>query len=266
VGQARAVIGLTLVSVVAGAASPAFDLAQIQARGKLRVIAAEGEQPEEFAFQAQGRHGFEREMLEGFATLHHLGFEVVKVKTWDDRIPALLRGDGDVIVALTDTEARRKQIAFTTETLPARHLVVTAGSRPPVNTLDELRALAHVGVVKATSWAEAAREAGVSSAHLEEFDELDALLGALRAGAIDATVMSVSDYTLAAKRHPGLKAGLFVGPPRHQAWGVRKEDTELLKAMDDYISNLRRTPSWSRLIVGYFGEESLKVLGRAREQ
>jgi ABC-type amino acid transport substrate-binding protein len=241
-----------------------LDLAQLQARGSLRVIAAEGEQPEEFSLAPSGEPGFEREMLEGFARVQHVKLEIVRVASWDERIPALVRGDGDVIVGLIETEARRRLVEFTSETIPARHLAVNEKPRTPIASVEDLRK-EHVGVLKGTSWAQAAADAGVPPSLLENFDALEPLLDALKSGRIGATVMSVSDFTLAAKRHPGLQAGVFLGPPVHQAWAVRKEDRELVQAMNVYIDNFRKTPSWSRLIVKYFGEDALSVLGRARE-
>ena len=261
----RAVFGVLLVGALPAFPSHSLDLEAINMRGTLRVIAAEGVQPEEFSFQEGGNPGFEREMVEGFARLQQLKIEVIRVKNWDERIPTLLRGDGDVIVGLTETEARRKLIDFTAETIPTRNVVVSHVPHSRVNTVDDLRK-EQVGVLKGSSWAQAAVDAGVLPSRIDSFDELALLLEALKRGRVGATVMSVSDFTLAAKRNTGLQAGAFLGPPGHQAWGIRKEDKELAKAMSAYIKNLRRTSSWSRLIIKYFGEEALRVLGRAADQ
>ena len=214
------VLGGIVLGMALNAPSPGGDLANLAARGSIRVIAAEGEQPEEFSFQLGGDAGLEREMLEGFATLHHLKLEIVPVRGWDERIPALLQRQGDVIVALTETEERRKLVSFTVETIQARHVVVSHKPHPALATLEQFRAQ-RVGVLKATSWAQAAIDAGVPSGKIEFFEELEPLLGALKSGRIGATVMSVSDFTLARRREPGLEAGVFVGPPRHQAWAIR---------------------------------------------
>jgi hypothetical protein len=32
------------------------------------------------------------------------------------------------------------------------------------------------------------------------------------------------------------------------------------------VDNLRRTPSWGRLAVTYFGDDALNLLGRARKE
>jgi len=42
-------------------------------------------------------------------------------------------------------------------------------------------------------------------------------------------------------------------------------ETELRRALDSYLTSLRKGTSYSRLIVKYFGNDALRVLGRARE-
>lgn len=248
--------------ILAASAAPAVDLPEVQARGSLRVIAAEGEQPEMFDFEGDpAKPGLEREMLEGFARLKRLEFQVVKVKTFADRIPALLRGDGDVVVGLVETPERRRQVAFTAEVLPVRHVVVSHKPAPPIRSLTELRQK-RVGTIEGTSWARETHAAGVPSAQIHAFSDTEPLLRALAAGRIDAVVMAVSDFTLAAGRYPGLEAGTSVGEPAKAAWGVRKQDLLLRAELDAHLELLRSGASWNRLILTYFGDKALTVLGR----
>ena len=60
--------------------------------------------------------------------------------------------------------------------------------------------------------------------------------------------------------------GVFLGPPGALAWAVRKGDRTLLAALDDYVASMRRTSTWSRLVVKYFGDEAPEILKRAREE
>jgi lysine/arginine/ornithine transport system substrate-binding protein len=255
---------LMMLSAAALVALPAaaVDLPEIQARGTLRVIAAEGEQPEMFDFDGDpAKPGLEREMLEGFAALKRLKLEVVPVKTFADRIPALLRGDGDVIVGLVDTAERRKQIDFTAEVLPVRHLVVTQKPATPIRSVEELRKR-KVGTIRGTTWARETLAAGVPESRVEYSPDTEPLLSALAAGRVEAVVMTISDFTLALGRHPGLEAGTFLGEPSRAAWGVRKPDAQLKAELDAYIDNLRTGASWNRLVLKYFGENALTALGR----
>jgi membrane-bound lytic murein transglycosylase F len=259
---APALLPLFLLLTAAPAASPT-DLPEIEARGSLRVIAAEGEQPEMFDFDGDpAKPGLEREMLEGFARLKRLNLEIVPVKAFSDRIPALLRGEGDVIVGLVDTAERRKQIAFTAEVLPVRHIVVTHKPGPPVRTVGELRKR-KAGTIKGTTWARETLAAGVPESQVEYFPDTEPMLEALSAGRVDAVVMTLSDFVLATDRHPGLEGGMLLGEPAHAAWGLRKRDAKLRADLDAYIANLRSGASWNRLIVTYFGDKALSALGRA---
>jgi membrane-bound lytic murein transglycosylase MltF len=63
-----------------------------------------------------------------------------------------------------------------------------------------------------------------------------------------------------------LEAFASLGPPGALAWAVRKEDRALLAALDEYVTRVRHTPTWSRLVVKYFGDEAPEILRRAREE
>ncbi len=257
------ILALLLAVPVLCPTAAAVDLPEIQARGSLRVIAAEGEQPEMFDFEGDpAKPGLEREMIDGFAHLKRLKLEVVKVKTFADRIPALLRGDGDVVIGLVDTPERRRQIDFTIEVLPVRHVVVSSKPHPVVSSLDALRSR-KVGTIKGTTWARETTAAGVPESQIEYFSDTDPMLDALTEGRIEAAVMTLSDFTLATTRRPTLESGVALGTPGSAGWGVRKQDTKLRAEIDRYIENLRSGPSWNRLIVVYFGERALSALGRA---
>jgi polar amino acid transport system substrate-binding protein len=254
--------GLVLLLATLPASASAVDLPEIQARGTLRVIAAEGEQPEMFDFDPDpAKPGLEREMLEGFAGLKRLKLEIVPVKAFAERIPALLRGDGDVVVGLVDTAERRRQIDFTGEVLPVRHVVVTHQPAAPIRSVEELRRK-KAGTIRSTTWARETLAAGVPEAQVEYFPDTEPMLQALASGRVEAVVMTVSDFTLAAGRRPGLEAGVFLGEASRAAWGLRKQDPKLKAELDAYLQNLRSGASWNRLIVKYFGEKALTALGR----
>ncbi len=254
---------LTAAFAVGARPGAAADLTALKARGVLRVIVASDEQPEMFALKPGVEPGFDRELLEGFARLNRIRLEPV-VLPFDDSIPALLREDGDVIIGLVDTEARRKKIDFTTEILPTRTIVLTRRPQPSITTLDALRA-ARVGVVAGTSWVDATLAAGVPQARLESYDDLASALAALKAKKIAATVVSLVDATLAIRKDPELQAGVALGTPGRACYGLRKGDVELRQALDTYVDSMRKAGTWSRLVVKYFGDRALAVLGKAKE-
>ena len=239
-----------------------LDLPEIEQRATLRVIVTEDEYPERFSLDTATDPGFERELLEGFAKVHGLEIEVVRVDGFGETIPALLERRGDLIVGIDATPARRERLAFTSEVLPARLLVVTHSSTPEVATIHELDSR-RVGLLNDTSWAKAALDAGVSKDVVVPFEDHVLLFDALESGDVTATVMSVTDFALELKTRPKLQPGAFVGPSLSAAWGVRKDDPLLKKALDAFLA-VAREGTQARLAVKYFGLKAAEVFRTSR--
>jgi ABC-type amino acid transport substrate-binding protein len=85
-------------------------------------------------------------------------------------------------------------------------------------------------------------------------------------GKITATVLGVEDALVARRADAELQLGGFIGPRQGLAFAVREGDPALLAALNAYIGNLRRTPSWNRLVVKYFGDLALEILREAQKE
>ena len=230
---------------------------------RLRVLVAADEDPEMFSFEPGSPPGLEREMIESFARLHGLRLEVVPVTNFEQIIPILTAGQGDVILGIVDTEARRAQVGFTEELLPTRHVVATVASRGSVQSVEQLR-IQKVGVVTGSSWAEAAAQAGVPANRTVPFVDSRDMVQALLSGQITAVVMEISSLALVQKKHPELRASLFLGPPGRHAWAIRKDDTTLRDQLNQHIRMLKGSGTWGHLLGRYLGPESMALLASAR--
>jgi polar amino acid transport system substrate-binding protein len=242
------------------------DLAEIQQRGTLRLLVIlDDDEPEFVSPKADGAPGFDRELVDGFARLHQLKVELVPAADWSALVPTLLQGRGDLIVGrFTATESRRKSIDFTAETFPTRSVVVTRKPHRVVATLEELRQ-EKVTILKGTAMGDQLLELGVPAANIDYSIPAGGIPEALKAGRITCTVHDVPTAIVTQREDPDIQIGVFVGPPMSYAYGVRKDAPELLKALNDYLSNFRRSPTWNRLVVKYFGPAALDVLQTARQ-
>jgi ABC-type amino acid transport substrate-binding protein len=249
-----------LLLMAAGA--EAADLEDIRKRGELRVLAADDESPLWFSFKSEGEPGFEKEVLAGFARVHKLKFTLVPVVRWEEAIPDLVSGRGDVLAGINTTGARRKLIEFSDELLPAKNVVVTRKPRSPVRTLERLRA-ERVAVAPATTWWDAVVAARVPAAQVVKVDDAAEAFASLREGKATATVLDLVDFFFERRKDPALEMGMTLGDTLSSSWGVRKSDPALREALNAYLRDLRKSQTWSRLIVKYFGEDALAVLGRA---
>jgi ABC-type amino acid transport substrate-binding protein len=254
----------TLLSFTLAAGNAAgADLAAVKQRGALRVLVVEGS-PRFFAIPDEAPPGLDREILSGFASLQKVRLTVVPVKSWDALIPALVNGEGDIAAGgITVTEGRAKIVAFTSEVFPSREVVVTRKPRKPVTTLETLRT-ERVGTIKGSSMAAALSEARVPPANIEDNLISGRMEESLKGGRITAIVLGIEDAIVAQQADPELELGLFLGSRKSLAFAVRKDTPELLRALDAHILNVRRTPTWNRLVVKYFGTAALEILQRSQ--
>ncbi len=257
-------LALGLLAWVAPAATgQANDLAEVQKRGTLRILAVLSEEEHYFVSDSP-RGGFDWELLEGFARLHKIKLELVPVSGWDRLIPALVKGRGDVIAGgFTDTEARRKLIQFTAETFPTRSVVVSRKPGRRIGTLDELKA-ERIGTLRGSFMYDDLVAAGIPAARIDDSIATGGIPQALKEGRISAGVDGIEAALIASARVPDLQIGLFLGRPASLAYGVRKEDAQLLVALNEYVANVRRTATWSRLAIKYFGASAPEILKKAR--
>ena len=261
----QAMSACLMAATLSAASIRAEDLPQLTERGTLRVLVVLSD--EEFFFYSTKPGtppGFDRELLSGFADKHKVKLEAIPVPGWDVLIPWLLKGKGDVIAGgFTATAGRRKQIAFTSEVFPTRTVVITRKPHRVVSSVGELKE-EKVGTIRGTMMVEELAAAGVTNVDVSL--EAGQFVRALKEKKITAAVDGVEAALRAKLADPDLQIGMFVGPPGSLAYGVRKEDTELLQALDTYVNTMRKTPAWSRLAVKYFGEAAPEILREARKE
>jgi ABC-type amino acid transport substrate-binding protein len=251
--------------LLAAHAAGAADLDGIVRSGRLRVI-VERSDVDASAIFAKRANDFEREILDSFAAKQQLKVALVEVGSAQERIAALSAGRGDVIGGLVVTPERSRQVRFTAEIFPVRHVVLTRRPQAAVATVAQLHGM-RVGTVPGTSWAEELRAVKMPAARIDaSYKTPDVLVAALLDGRVEAIVLSTRYAILARQRQPDLELGLMLGKASSVAYAVRPDQPVLAAALDEHIGALRRTPAWSRLVIKYFGDAGLEVLQRAREQ
>jgi polar amino acid transport system substrate-binding protein len=253
-----------LTAIVQAGILSADDLPEIGARGVLRVAIDPQLRPEVFTFQSGEASGFEGEMVQAFAGLHRLKVEIVNVPDVAGRFTALLAGKADLVIAIAATEPRRKQVSFTTEVFPGGVVLVTRPPHPAITALDQLRGK-RVGVFKGSNGADVAAAALPPEAKLDDsFMSNDAVLLALRTGEVDAMAAGLGGSFLNKRKDPSLEVGLVLAPSPGPGWATRKDAPQLFKAAEEFLFNLRQTPTWNRLVIKYYGEVALEALRKAR--
>ena len=257
---------LLALSLVLPVSTEGEDLPEIKQRGVLRVLAVlQTPTPEFFSVDPKQKPGFDREVLDGFGKAQGLKVEFVPLASWDQLVPALLEGKGDMIAGrVSNTPARAKLIDFTDEVFPTRDMIFNFAPAPAVTTREQLLALPRVGSLRGSSMVESLRQAGVPEGKIAypEVPESYPLL--VERGEFPAGAWVLEAAMVWQQAHPGLQIGMFLGEPQSLAYGVPKGTPQLLAALNDHIRLVKQSGTWNRLTVEYFGAQAPAILKRAR--
>ncbi|MDP3234404.1 MAG: transporter substrate-binding domain-containing protein [Myxococcales bacterium] len=183
----------------------------------------------------------ELELLEAFAERHGLSLERVAVERFDELIPALLEGRGDVIAAgLTVTAARQKLVSFTRPTEVVDEVLVARAVDAGVpKTLSEL-AGATVHVAKGSAFVEslqalAAKGIALRVEEVEGALAPDQLAWEVSRGLKRFTVVDSRRYEAITNYTKGLVAPLTITSGRPIALALRHDATALRAKLDAFL-------------------------------
>jgi membrane-bound lytic murein transglycosylase F len=215
------------------------DLKQIRWRRELRVLLPNMRTALSYAPDAASSHEYEIELVKRFAEKHYLELDWVPVDRWDDLIPALLAGKGDLIAAnITVTESRKNKVAFTVP-------IDTVRERLVVRVGDEIKTPAdlvgrEVAVRERSSFADLIKEfrkqhAGIELRLLPEHIPAYAVLSGVSSGEFDIAAVDITQLEAQSEQWPDLKVVDGLTRDSIIAWGVNPGATELLEALNSFL-------------------------------
>jgi membrane-bound lytic murein transglycosylase F len=215
------------------------DLKQIRWRRELRVLLPNLRTALSYPPDDASSHEYEIELVKRFAEKHYLELDWVHVDRWDDLIPSLLSGEGDLIAAnMTITESRRGKVAFTVPIDTVREkLVVRIGD--DVKSPEDLVGR-EVAVRERSSFWDLLKEfrnqhAGIELRLLPEHIPAYAILSGVSRGEYDIAAVDISQLEAQSELWPDLK--VIDGLTRDSiiAWGVNPESRNLLAALNSFL-------------------------------
>lgn len=214
------------------------DFSQIKASNTLRIITWQG--TESYMPRAGSPPNVELEYLQQFADENKLDIELVPLKKFDELIPALLAGKGDIIAAnLSITQQRKKQIKFTNSFSETTEYLVMAKDAKP---LASGKALAgrEVAVQEGTAYILTAK--GLAKYHpklkiKKVPGELgrDEMMDKLASGEYDLTILDGNQLSTMLRYRSDIKKSLQASSNRKIAWAVRPDSKKLLTELNHFL-------------------------------
>ena len=246
------------------------DLPQLKSRGTLRVLI-----PRRAQFSHLPRNGFpftlERELIVPFARSVGLTPVRVTVDSYDELMPSLLAGKGDVIAAnFTVTPERKQQIAFSVPVAMVRELLVTRADDNRLNKPADLggrriavrRSSSFWGTAKALQARHASLKLDTAPEHLDTEQILDRVAG----GEFDLTIADNNLMEAVLAFRSDLRPAFDLTPEKPVAFGVRPDADALLEALNRFLNEAklirRRPPVYREDLPGIRNHGVIRVLTR----
>ncbi|MGO4323537.1 transporter substrate-binding domain-containing protein [Pseudomonas sp. P9_35] len=240
------------------ASAHADKLDDIIGSGKLRCAVTLDFPPMGFRDESNKPAGFDVDYCNDLAKVLGVDAEVVETP-FSDRIPALLSGRADVIVASTsDTLERAKTVGLTVPYF-AFQMVVLTRDNTGINSYADLKGKA-LGNTSSTYEAIALEKDQKSwgSGSFRAYQSQNDTLLAVAQGHIDATVVTntVAAATLKSGKYKGLKiAGDAPYVIDYVSLGAKRSEYGLLNYLNLFVNQQVRTGRYKELFVKWVGTD-----------
>ena len=215
------------------------DFPELKKHGKLRILLTDTNIDVPY-FPRQGLPiHFETDLIERFAQQHNLEPEWIYVDKFEDLIPWLLEGKGDVIAAnLTITDARKQKVAFTLPVSIATEQIITR-SDDKIKNMKGLKDR-NVAMLKGTTYWDTmtrlkTKQPGMKLTAVSPDKSLIDILDGVANGKYDVTVADSNVVDAILPVQPKLKVAFNVSGERPIGWAVRPHADELRKALNNFL-------------------------------
>jgi ABC-type amino acid transport substrate-binding protein len=254
---------LATALVAAGAAVPlrGSTVRDVKVRGSLVVLSAPSPASPFMREVSPGEFvGLDYEIMTTFARSLEVTLQVRTLNSFDELIPALLRGDGDVIASwFTITEERSRRVDFSAPYFPVVTAVVTRQTSP-VRTPADL-----TGRVAATISGSSHEERlhslpGVAPHFVARADQV---FEAVATGEADLALVDAGLALTTLSRYPSLRIAFSFDDVGWYGYAVTP-GSDLRGALDRHLDRLRRGGVYLSIVRRIFGQRGVELFDIAR--
>lgn len=238
------------------------DLPAISDRKILRVLTRNN--PSCYFIHRGELMGFEFELIRDFAKRHGLRAVAVTPPKWNDLIPWLVAGKGDVVAAavtITDQREKNPSTAFCHPYGDISEKVVARAEDDSIKTIADLNGRTFAVRKNSSYWETLTklRESGVKlklraiPQNVETFQ----IINGVAEGTYDLTLADDLIVDAESTRRLAVKSPLTLPAKRHYGWMVRSGNVKLKRAINDFFKTMIGTKHYNVLVAKYFKSPKL---------
>ena len=240
------------------------DLPGLKERGRLRMLTRNN--PLTYFIHRGHQVGFEYELIKEFAARHDLRLDIVIPESHADLLTYLNEGKGDLVAAaMTITGPRRELAAFSRPYNEVDELVVVRADQDSITSLGDLAGRT-VHVRRSSSFYTTMKaledSIGMEVVGVSDTVETEEILAGLDEGLYDITLCDSNLLDMEVAHGLRLKAAFSI-KPTVLGWAVRKDNPELLAALDQYVREEKGGLLFNMMKKRYF--ENKRTIAKAKD-
>lgn len=240
-----------------------YDLNEIRTDGTLKAL-VDNSSTSYFVYRGNPM-GYEYELLQEFTSSIGIELQVIPIKNLDGIVDSLIDFKGDIIAAnLTITKDRAEKVEFSSSLLQSQQVLVQRiedSNDSGVTFLESSVQLKgkRVYVRKQSSFFKRLLNLSEEIGGYIDVQEVagnvtvEDLIEMVAIGEIDYTVADRHVARINSAYYSNLNTAVAVSLEQEVAWAVRKESTELLIAIDNWLREFKKTTKFRLIYLKYFG-------------
>lgn len=229
-------------------------LERIQKSGAITVITRNNAH---CYYTYRGQHmGFEYDLAEAFAGFLGVQLKVKVSESWNQLLPSLGEGAGEVAAAsITTTPSRSKLVDFSIGYLPVQQMVITHKQNTGINSIDDLEGKT-VHVRRGTSYEERLRTLKQKGLNImiKPLDNVptEDLIQDVAEGEIEITIADSNVALLNRRYFPDIRIAFPIEKPQSLAWAVKKGERALLDKINKFFETIKKDGTFNDIYNRYY--------------
>jgi membrane-bound lytic murein transglycosylase F len=252
---AKRLLSLLFVGLLClGACSKNRTLERIQESGTITVITHNNAHCY-YTYRDQNM-GFEYDLAKAFAGFLGVELKVKVPESWDQLLPSLSKGAGEVVAAsMTIIPSRLESVDFSRGYLSVQQKAITHKRNIEIKSIDDLEGKS-IHVRQGTSYEErlqTLKRDGLDMRIKVREDVLtEELIDAVAQGEIEVTIADSNVALLNRRYYPDVRIAFPIEKPQSLGWAVKKGERALLNKINEFFETIQENGTFEDIYNRYY--------------
>ena len=202
--------------------------------------------------------GFEYDLVNAFADYLGVKLEIIIAEQWDEMIPALMDGRGELIAAsMTITPKRKKQVVFSNGYMATWQYIIVHRNNRDIKKAEDLAGKT-VHVRKGTSYQErleAIKRDGIDlTIELQDNTPTEELIQQVAKKSIAFTVADKNIALLNRRYYPRAVLACPISDREELGWALNVNEYKLLEHVNTFFNTIKENGEFARIYNKYYAD------------